>query len=76
MKFYSVKFFENMSINSSFDSNLTIMTVLHMKIFVHLWQHLAEFFVQTEMFQTEDLEKIKTHLMFKNFFPKIVQFMK
>jgi hypothetical protein len=43
-----------------------------MKTFVHLWQYLAEFFLEWEVFQTNVVEKIKnthhmfnTHYMFK-----------
>jgi hypothetical protein len=44
---------------------------------VHIWQYLAELFLESEIFQTKFAEKIKTHIfMFKNFFPKIVSFMR
>jgi len=39
-----------------------------MKICVYLWSHLAQFFSELEMFQTKDVEKIKTHSMFHNLF--------
>jgi len=39
-----------------------------MEIYVHLWLYLAELFLELEMFQTKLVEKIKTHLKFKNFF--------
>ena len=32
-----------------------------MKTFRHLWQHLAEFLFESEMFQIQVVEKIKTH---------------
>ena len=35
-----------------------------MKTGVHLWQYLAEFFLEWEMFQTKGLQKIKTHVVF------------
>jgi hypothetical protein len=38
--------------------------VLCMKTYVHLWQYLAEFFLEWEMFQTIDVEKIKTHILY------------
>ena len=34
-----------------------------MKTYVHLWQYLAQFFLEWEMFQTEVLEKIKTRIL-------------
>ena len=34
-----------------------------MKTFSHLWQYLAEFFVEWEMFQIKVVEKIKTHIL-------------
>jgi hypothetical protein len=36
--------------------------VFYVKTFSHLW-HLAEFFLQREMFQIEGLEKIRTHML-------------
>ena len=35
-----------------------------MKTNVHLWTHLAEFFLEWEMFQTNFVGKIKTHILF------------
>jgi hypothetical protein len=47
--------------------------VLYMKTCVHLWQSLAEFFLQWEMFQTKFVQKIKAHFIFNHFFfPKVV----
>ena len=40
-----------------------------MKAYVHLW-YLAEFFLEWEMFKRKVVEKIKTHLIFNNFFPE------
>jgi len=37
--------------------------VTFIKIFVLLWQYLAQFFLQREMFQTKIVEKIKTHIL-------------
>ena len=34
-----------------------------MKTFSHLWQYLAKFFLEWEMFQTKVVEKIKTHVL-------------
>jgi hypothetical protein len=34
-----------------------------MKTFVHLWQYLAEFYLEWEMFQIKVVEKIKTHIL-------------
>jgi hypothetical protein len=38
-----------------------------MKTCVHLWQYLAEYFLEWEIYQTKFVEKIKTHFMFNNF---------
>jgi hypothetical protein len=37
-----------------------------MNIYGHLWQYLAELFLNWELFQTKVLEKIKTHIFFNN----------
>ena len=34
-----------------------------MKMFLHLWQYLAEFFLEWGMFQTKVVEKIKTRIL-------------
>jgi len=34
-----------------------------MKTYAHLWQHVAEFFLEWEMFQTKFVEKTKTHIL-------------
>jgi hypothetical protein len=34
-----------------------------MKTYVHLWQYLAKFFLEWEMFQTKVVDKIKTHIL-------------
>ena len=34
-----------------------------MKSYIHLWQYLAEFFLEWEMFKTKAVEKIKTHII-------------
>jgi hypothetical protein len=41
--------------------------VLYTKTYAHLWQELAEFFLQWEMLQTKVVEEIKTHFMYNNF---------
>jgi hypothetical protein len=35
-----------------------------MKTYSHLWQYLAEFFLEWEMFQTKVVEKIKTEILY------------
>jgi hypothetical protein len=35
-----------------------------MKTYVHVWQYLAEFFLQWEMFQKISTENQNTHFMF------------
>jgi hypothetical protein len=47
-----------------------------MKTYVNLWSYLAHFFLEWEMFLTEDVEKLKTYFMLNNLFPKIVSFMR
>ena len=50
-----------------------------MKTFSHLWQYLAEFFLEWEMFQIKVVEKIKTHILCSVtffFLPKIVPFVR
>jgi len=39
-----------------------------MKMFVRLWQYLAQLFVERKIFQTNVVENIKTYFMFHNFF--------
>ena len=39
-----------------------------MKTYVHLWQHLAEFFSEREMFQAKFVKELKTRFMFNNIF--------
>jgi len=43
-----------------------------MKMYTHLWQYLAEYFSEWDMFQVKLLEKIKTNFMINNLFLKIV----
>ena len=61
MKFYIWLFFENPSRKSKMWQE---KRVLFMNTHVHLWQYLAELFLNWEMFQTKVLEKIKTHILF------------
>jgi hypothetical protein len=42
--------------------------VLYITTYAHLWQYLAEFFSEWEMFQTKVVEKIKTYFTVNNFF--------
>ena len=39
-----------------------------MKTFSRFWQYLAKFFLEWEMFQIEVVEKMKTYIIFTNFF--------
>ena len=42
-----------------------------MQTFSHLWQYLAELFLEWEMFQIKLVEKIKTHIVYSaTFFRK------
>ena len=47
-----------------------------MKTYVHVWQYLAEFFLEWELFNKKVLEKIKTHFTFNNLGLKIVTFLR
>jgi hypothetical protein len=46
-----------------------------MKSNVHFWSYFAEF-LESEMFQTKVVEKIKTYFMLNNFSSKTVPSMK
>ena len=47
-----------------------------MKTDVHLWSYLAQFLIERELFDTNIVESIKTHILCSvTFFPKIVPFM-
>jgi hypothetical protein len=63
MKFGIWVVFENLSRIFKFHYNLTTITVLYMKTYVHLWQYLAQFSLEWEMFQIKVVEKIKTHIL-------------
>ena len=42
-----------------------------MNTYLHLWQYLAEFFLEWRMFQTKVVEKDKTHILYsRNIFPR------
>jgi hypothetical protein len=56
--------------NSSFIKIWHEQRVFYMKTYVHLWQYLAEFFLEWEVFQTKAVEKIKTHLLLSVTFSK------
>jgi len=49
--------------NWSFIKNGQEYQVFYMKTNVHFWSYLAEFFLEWEMFQTNVVEKMKTHFM-------------
>jgi len=50
--------------------------ILYMKtnIYIYLLSHLAQFFLEREMFQTKVVEKIKTRFVFNEVFETIVSF--
>jgi hypothetical protein len=55
---------ENTSTKFNFYSNLTrIISILHEDFCVYLSMHLAEFFIKWQMFHTEVVLKIKTHIL-------------
>jgi hypothetical protein len=39
-----------------------------MKTFLHVWQYLAKFFLQWEIFHTNFVEKIKTYILYSTTF--------
>jgi len=47
-----------------------------MKSYAHLWQYLAEFFLEWEMFQAEVVEKNRTHFVLNNFNREAVSFVR
>ena len=56
MKFDIWKFFEDLW-------NLIRVAGILMKTYVNLWQYLAEFLLEWEMFQAKVVQKIKTHIL-------------
>ena len=52
---------ESLSRKFTFHWYTTRITGIYMKTFVHLWQYLAELFLEWEMFQLNVVEKIKLH---------------
>jgi len=64
--------------NSSFIKIWKEKRVLYMTTCGHFWSYLAQFFWEWEMFHTQFVDKIKTHILCSvNFFPpKIVLFMR
>ena len=55
--------------NSSFIKIWREKRVLYMRTCEHFSSYPAQFFWEWEMFQTQFVDKIKTHFMFSNFFP-------
>ena len=49
--------------NSSFIKTGQENQVLHMKTTWHFWSYLSQFFIEWEMFRTEFVEEIKTHIL-------------
>ena len=47
----------------SLQSDNNTVRLLYMNPKVHFWSHLAQFFLQWEMFQTKAVQKIKTHIL-------------
>jgi hypothetical protein len=63
MKFDVRRFSKSWRENSSFDKIRQEQRTLYIKTYVHLWQYLSDFFSKWEMFQTDIVEKIKTHIL-------------
>ena len=50
--------------------------MLYLKTNIHFWSYLVQFFLEWEMFQTQVVGEIKTHIVCSvTFFPKIMPFM-
>jgi len=72
---YMFEYFENLSRELEFRYYLSRITgTLHEHQYV-FWSYLAQFFLESKIFQTKVLEKFKTHFLFNKFiFSKIVPF--
>jgi hypothetical protein len=71
MKFDIWDFMENLSRKLKFHWNPQELRVLYMNAFSHLWQYLADFFLEWEMFQFHRnvcRETQNTYFMFSDFF--------
>jgi hypothetical protein len=69
MKFVIWKYFDHLSRNFKFHWILTTITgTLHIDQYI-FWSHLAQFFLEWEMFQTKVVQKIKTHILCSVNFP-------
>jgi hypothetical protein len=76
-------FHENLYLNIfrkfNFHSNRTRKRIFHAKSDVHFWSYVAQFYLEWDMFQTQVVEKIKTHILCSITFifpPKIVSLMR
>jgi len=70
MKFDIGLFSKNCRTNLSFIKNGQEQRVFDMKINIHFRSYLAQFFLEWKMFQTKDVEQIKTHILcLLRFFP-------
>jgi len=57
--------------NSSFIKIWRYQRPFYMTINIHFWWYLAQFFLEREMFRTEVVQKIKTHILCSiTFFPR------
>jgi hypothetical protein len=72
---YFQKFVERIQISLKSDKNDGLLNV---KTTRYLWSYLAHSFLEREMFQTNVVEEIKTHIVLfsKFFFSKIVPFIR
>jgi hypothetical protein len=52
-----------------------VMGILYEEV-LHLWQYLAKFVLEWEIFQIKIVEKINKQFIFNNFVSKIMPFMK
>jgi hypothetical protein len=68
-------FFKKYQGNSSFFKTGQENQVLHMKTTRHFWSYLSQFFLEWEMFRTEFIEEIRTHILCSiTFFKKSCRF--
>jgi hypothetical protein len=76
MKFDIWEYFENLSRTFSAIKIGQEIRVLYVKTTLHFLSYLANFFLDWEMFQTNVVEKTKTHILCPVTFFKIVSFMR
>jgi hypothetical protein len=64
-------FFENLSKKFKCHSYLARIADAYMKNSTHFWTFLVQFFLGRERLQTKVVKKIRTHIIFNNFFENL-----